>query len=104
MPKEEEYLYSIVVNSGCLSPLPRVPGSTSNLPQKTLGMVGDCLGFAMVEAETYFLIEMLYLALGCKPQATLHVHYTGNMQLIDAPCPEKPSLHRGCFPESLPGD
>lgn len=25
---------------------------------------------------------------------TLHVHYPGNMQLADAPCPENPSLHQ----------
>lgn len=64
-------------------------------PQKILGKMGDCRGFAMVSVETYLLIKTFYLSSGCKPQATLQVHYTGNMQLVDAACPENPNLHQG---------
>lgn len=92
---------SIAVNPGCLSSSSQSPGSSLKPPQQILGMMGDCRGLARVSVETYLLIKTFYLSSGYEPQATLQVHYTGNMQLVDASCPENPSLHQGLLSRVL---
>lgn len=101
IPKEEEYLYSLVVNSGCLSPFPRVPGSTSNLPQKTLRMMGGLPWVCYSRGRNGFSCGDV-LSLGCKTQA-LSTFITqeicsSQMHLVL----RTPVSISGCFPGSPP--
>lgn len=80
---------------GLLSPLPRVPGSTSNLPQKTLGMIGGLPWVCYSRGRNEFSCRDAVLpAIRLQDTGPLHVYYPGHMQLTDTPCPENASLHQ----------